>query len=838
MHCNMKRFIKSLIALSGASLLVLCCTPKEPLHQSGEPDLDGCYGVYFPKQEASGSHILAPTDPTTASFTVARKNTEGSITVPIVVEDTKGDQGEDIFQIDEITFEDGQAEATFEVNFPEAKEGVQYDLGISVADPKYALTYTSLSTRLDYSVMRVVYQYLMNESGSEKAKVHFTQGFWGEEHEGYIKYYEVDGVRYCTTETDVYHYPAGDGYDAYDGYGFWGVGSNEAEGSQLEFNFIWYTDDFRYINPDDKDFPDPKGYKVQAELPDGSLAQGLQVQKQYLCAMSQGDAYVNDWYNYWLANGYTPEQLGTWFWSYLTSDGCPQTGNYPLSYYDGRGGFYFNLKYYIPGVGSYTSNAYDVVGIAEGYTRTDFSLKAYSGYSDKGKIPFSFETGADVAAVKYEIYEGELSGNVAKSKAAEIAADATAKTVDLSTGGIEVTLEATGVYTLVAASMKSASEYSEQYDYVVFNYVAAEDDEDNAVSLICGAEDISSRYASKGLDKTNSFTAYFCGTDVTELHYAAVSTEKFQNNADTYFSLIKSGAKGVSVVSKEADLAALNSAEGWSDIFSGLEESTSYTVGVWATNGVKEIFASAEYTTAGVPADWEKIGVGNFVYTQLFGDGKDKKSVVTDLELFKDKNHEGVCKIANWGAGVDFKFILSEDGSINVPSQITGATNPNYSCDYMVEDMTNTLYEDFLAQSDDSFDNYAGSHYDAQKKLYEFDLCYWSDVSSIGPQYAYYPWTWGVEYFVLSEGWDAFAAEFFTTDAGDDSTTSSVFTLKVSGEGLSIGSKFDGKAEGIRVARECKAATFTAKSIDASSVKAVAKRSKKSFSELSLGMMR
>ena len=61
------------------------CEETAPVYEPGSSDLAGCYGVYFPTQEAAKDHTLDPTAAKEIEITVMRQNPEGDITVPVNV---------------------------------------------------------------------------------------------------------------------------------------------------------------------------------------------------------------------------------------------------------------------------------------------------------------------------------------------------------------------------------------------------------------------------------------------------------------------------------------------------------------------------------------------------------------------------------------------------------------------------------------------------------------------------------------------------------------------------------------------------------------------------------
>ena len=82
----MKKYFNILFAATVAAFTVLACQPKEEAYEFGPKEADNCYGVYFPTQDASGSHVYNPTQDKSVEITLKRTNTKGAITVPIIAE--------------------------------------------------------------------------------------------------------------------------------------------------------------------------------------------------------------------------------------------------------------------------------------------------------------------------------------------------------------------------------------------------------------------------------------------------------------------------------------------------------------------------------------------------------------------------------------------------------------------------------------------------------------------------------------------------------------------------------------------------------------------------------
>lgn len=656
----MKYSLYKSIAAAATVLFTVAACQTEEVFQVGEPDVEGCYGVYFPSQEVSGSHTLDPSAEKVITVKVARTNTEGDIVVPI---DTTSNVS-NIFQIDEISFADGQKETEVEITFDDIEIGVQSSLNISISDPQYASNYGTGATAISFSVMCVKYEYLCEPGTETKAKVHWTQNYWGETCDSYIKYYEIDGVRHCVTETipDSHVYKG----EPYFGYGFWGQAENETD-EIIEREFIWYTED---------------------KNKDGNYPIELPLQKVVLYP-GVGYIYTSDYLNFYFDGLGRPSILvdDTTYKTWL--DAAKALGHIggtlPVSYYDGNGGFYFaplgyaSLDFFNGNSNSGFAFLYgevDEIGIASGFTRVDYKISVAADLAVAGKLPVYLNLGADVDEVRYEVYEGALSSAVAKNKVEEIANNKAAKSykVDDSKGFV-LTLDKSGEYTIVALSY-AEGEYKGEYDAVSFNYVTADDAETYAAVVSVGTEDISERYEAYG-DKTNAFGFWIAGKDLTDVHMLITKTASIKGKEDLYYSALKADEDGEFALDTTT-VKLINSVGGYADIVTELSALTSYTVLVWASNGHQETFTSAEYTTDGLPNEVIIDGKGAYLYDGVFS-GWDEG---LNLEFNPNTNQY---EIPNWGYGVNFKFTVAKDGSVHVPFQSTGATYPDYGSIYVYE---------------------------------------------------------------------------------------------------------------------------------------------------------
>ena len=642
--------------------------------------------MYFPSQDASGSHIYNPTQDKSVEILVGRTNTKGAITVP--VKTTFSEDG--IFTMNDITFADGQDETSFTLRFDNAKDGVTYTASFEIEDNNYASLYNANPIALDFSVMCVEMKYF-NNGKEEKTKVHWVQNWWGEEVDGYIKYYELDNIRYCFTESipDSHYYKG-----FYTGYGFLGTGADEASG--VEWNFKWYLKE-----------TNDKGYQL------------IEIPYQYSGYSSSG----NEVWVYDNPNWNWRDYMASYPWLTLAK----QSSSNP-SYYDGNGLFCFNTGAYImpaTGGGWYGQDE-DCLGLAEGFVRVDYNIyELESDFSVNGETPIYIETGVDVASIKYAIYEGELTATQTGNKVSAIVDGTDASTefsdfeldeenaVKYATFDIEA--PATGTYTLVVVAYDEKGE-SQNSGSVVFKYVSAEDSEEYAVDIEVGTEATPERY--KDYDAITSFGYYVLGSDITEAHVAVVKTETYEKNAEAYDDAVKTTAS----LALSADaLAQVNAVGGYFTLATKLDPLTSYTVIVWATNGDLDKVVTAEWTTDGLPM--VPVAVGDYKYTVAFSSWGTDKGM--DL-VFNPNNDTYVIK--NIFYYTDFAFTMNDKGIIHFDPQDTKATYQGYpiyvieSYDYYTDDVIANPENEI--GEDEAADIRKNSYYDSEKKVYNFNMAF------------------------------------------------------------------------------------------------------------------
>ncbi len=644
----MKKIFYFLSLAAVASLALTSCVEKVQPHEPGEPEASGCYGVYFPTQDASGSHVYNPTQEKVIDITVARTNTSGAITVPVKMSFSE----DGIFEAAPVTFADGQEETTFSVRFDKAKEGVEYAANFVIEDNQYASKYNASAIGLDFSVLCVEMKYFLDPKTNEKALVTFNQGWWGEVATGYIKYYEVDNVRTCFTETIDHLYNGALTVAP----GFWGYGAD------YEWTFTWYI-------------------KQAHPTVEGATLIQLPWQPTGYVRDDLGMIYLGD---------YVSEQ-NFWGQSYDWMSEAKSASRFTPSYYDGNGGFYFSVYAYANAEGrGWAADPFETVGVASGFTRVDYSLELEADYTYDGETPIYVEAGVDVENVKYAFYEGELTATQIGYKVDGIVAG-TEATTTFSNFAIDEELEKkvatmmvapqkTGMYTLVAVAYDKANKAQESAS-ILFKHIAKSDNQTYAVDVDVFTEDTPARY--QKFHDYDSFAYCVSGSDLTEVHvafYTEATVAKYGTDA------ILADAKADASYALSADqLAQANADGGFYDIASGLSPNTTYYVIVWATNGSLDDYALDAYTTAKLPYSWKSLGKGvinDGFFNYLFNNKPETKAA---CDVYEEANAPGLYMVTGFQCAVAAGFfgvspdqmIPYEGGNWRNAEVVIDATKPN-----------------------------------------------------------------------------------------------------------------------------------------------------------------
>lgn len=667
----MKKILSYFIMFGAVAALTLSSCAKKEAYQPGEPDSETCYGVYFPSQEASGSHTYDPEMERTLTVTVARNQEkpyiDNAITVPYVIKTAT----EGVFQAGNITFEAGQAETALEISFEKAELGTNYAATLEITDTDYASKYSSKATYLNFDVLVVAWQYMLNPKTGEPAV--FTINSRWDENLGPIhatlKYYEIGGVKtgvFTSIDKDK------------DGNleGFW------HSIPSVTLNIRWYSE------------KNNNGYEF-VELPKQYFGYDYNGGNWLKVPLEEAATpiYVYDYAWYWVERGYNFGDAGMGAnWLEEAKATGQMDGDYPVGYYDGNGGFFFNIYFFMPGLGGWSPDNYGTVAIADGFTRVDFSLALETDYPADGVTPIYVEAGADVAAIKYAIYPGELKEDEVKDKVNAIAAGTEEATVfsefelDEESGKNFATLglspETTGTYTIAVVGF-DATGAAQVAESLVFNFITADDQADYQVSISAFTEDTPDRY--KELHKYDSFAFGIAGQDITEAHLAIVTEADVKNyGVDAIMEMIKADANGRYTVS-DAVLGDINADGGYYDIASELKAKTTYYVIVWATNGSMDNFAVASYTTEKLPYVWNNLGKGTITdgfFVHMFGNRPD---YTVACDVYEEANTPGLYMITGFQCALTANFFSMseeemaqyENGNWRNSEVVVDATNPD-----------------------------------------------------------------------------------------------------------------------------------------------------------------
>lgn len=423
----MNKLFRNILFLSSLTLVLAAC--QEEKVEPGEKDLDGCYGVYFPAQDKAVKLVLDPAEPTSTKITVMRKNSEGEITVPVTVADTSK-----LFKFAPITFKDGQAETTIDVTFDGIGIGNTYLASLTIEDPAYASKYNSNPISIDVKVLREKWNNL-------------GVGTWVEH--GVFNFDAPENVIIHQNDLDKTKYRI---YMRYP--------DPEKEGEE-----------YALYSPKSDEYLSLRLLKSGEVLK--STKAELKVDKDGLVLFDifdTGIPYDTGAPNIWFVHPFNlSDPVNLWYYNKVISyqdDGVTPAGIQLAPYY------------YINGLGAIDRSQEDgiITIVFPGAVLTDYTINVSVGETVDGEIPVKFALGADVATAKYAVYEGELSKAAAERHAnAIVKGDEESKVVP-ETGAVSLTLDKSGVYSLVAVSLDDKNEFQESA-VSTFNYVAKGDEE-------------------------------------------------------------------------------------------------------------------------------------------------------------------------------------------------------------------------------------------------------------------------------------------------------------------------------------------------------------------------
>lgn len=530
--------------LAGAFILSLASCQEEP-YSPGEPDLLDCHGLFFPQEQAK-AYELSPDGAKYLTFSVERNPVVKDFLPEAYVPYELTSSEEGFFELEDefIYFDEDQKSTKFKVYFSDEFEtGTKYTCTIKVTDPQYVANYGLSSNELTFSLTIVDWE-LLGEGlwrddffssygeaiGAVLASPYLEKSVKVYQREDLKGYYRVDGVY-----TSDYIAEMADGHTdnaaAYNDY---------CPATSLYINAV--NPDKVYIDAQLAFYdPSPYGY--------GAV---------YICSD------VEEVFDAGYSN-----QYGT------LKDGSI---TFPKK----------SLVAYLPSAGAaYANNAGKQRLVLPGYRGYDFSISVEVSPSEGGVMPMEFTLGADVAKVKYQIFNGHLSDVEMVSSLEEVKNGKNASTVTAS-GVYDYEGGKTGFYTLIACSYDQSGNFKE-YTSVKFGYDSADDPKE--VDIHMGLI-VSNKYAGAGLTDENAMEYYVYGSEIKEAKvamYKKVHYEDFREAIEAEFEYY------IAPLGRE-ELAQVNGI-GLSGVIGGLTSGTEYILIVYADNGYHSgIYTVTEFT--------------------------------------------------------------------------------------------------------------------------------------------------------------------------------------------------------------------------------------------------
>ena len=639
----MNKISKYLYGLMVIPFLALSACGEEEEHLAGEPDLADCQGVYFPTQQVGGTFDPS-SDVLRFDVKIDRKNEKGAITVPLEI---IGDDKEYFDIPSSVQFADGQAETTFSVSFDKAPLGQECSFTIQVTGPQFVQQYSSNASYISASVVV--------EKWDNIGKARFREDMM-------TTFFKLENVEY---EVDVLENANQKGY----------------------YRLVYpYDAKYPYNEPGDYDESKTYYFEIHAENPN---AVWIPVQSTGMAWGDYGMVYIGSEAGYQIVNkGESVDNLG--------SDLLGTLSNGVITIPAGK--MLIAMMNYNNGGLYYANNSGMFRVCLPGAVLTDYSLEVETGYSSDGVIPVYFKSGADIASIKYAAYVGSLDAGAVATAAAAIASgeDKSAVSLDMTQMAAGMKLDASGVYTVVAVGFDESGA-SQASVHSSFNYVAAGDEEDNAVVMTAGVEK-TDRYEGMGYNQTNSIGFYIYGKSLLSVRmglFSAASLEK--NGIDALVAACES-------VSAD-DLESVNSSV-YMDFYGNLSPNTDYVFVVWGTNGYLEKTLVEEFTTEGLPL--ELVGTGAYTHAVMYDN-----PITVPYDLYRDPNVANTYVIDDWWFGSRFKFQWDGKDKVEVATQFSGYSS-SYGDVYLVDGAN--FFKDPTADQ--------LSKYDAETKTWSFYIAY------------------------------------------------------------------------------------------------------------------
>ena len=598
-----------------AGALLTACTEDPAEYSAGEPENKDSYFVSFPIEQFDSKHSgnisMLPEEPATITFTAVRERTDGAITVPVLI-----DADTSIFDVEPIYFADGAGETTFSVNFPKAELGVNYPFVLSIDDPDrlYTGIYPNKQTVIEFSVARVnwitvdpdnVIEYVNPVTGEQGTYI------------GYCEY--TDDIITTLFNVDAWTYPV------------------KVEVREDTFDPATFAGLYRMVSPYGAAYPanEPGDYT------EGNvyvLIDATNPKKVFIDMQRMGmDWGYGEFVIYSLAANYIKggkEEDATPYYGRI-ENGAIVFPNEALlmammDYNDGA-------FYYANGDGKFKL-------VLDHTLNVDYSLTFDSDNAVNGVKPIYVNMGADLASVKYAVYDGELLASQITTYANGIADGTEASQEITESGIIKVERGSTGLYTLVAIGLiknDNGNDVVVTTETYTFGFVANGDDKSVVMNL--GIDDTSARYASQGYDTENSMELWANAQDVEWVLYNVYKTSNIAGASDDDIIADMIDEESAAKYFTDAQIAELNG-KGTAFIIGDLLAGTEYTVAVYAFNGYNKDLFKVSYKTSGFShplfGDWTFNDMYRITKKELFkswylyGIDAEDEDGITDRQAF------------------------------------------------------------------------------------------------------------------------------------------------------------------------------------------------------------
>ena len=547
------------------ALLVLAGCEDDVNYTQGTAENPDCYGVYFPKKQATRTDLeFEPGTQTEATYTVKRRNTVDPIVVPVVVKSNV----EDIFVVEPIAFDAGEDETTFTISFPGAQMGTTYTCDINIEDPRYASIYGADKVNLSISLVLAKWELVTDEKTGE------TKGRYRDDILG--NFASIDNPNANPNpeiELEIYERSDKKGY--YRMKAYTPELMNIFAGGQVnhENRNVW-----TYVDASD---PNKVYYPYQST----GLTLFADMGEWYIASQTPENFAMDE----------SAGQYGTLKNGVITfpAQGIvlePSEGEYAGKF------FYANAnglqRIMLPGARVY-----------------DYSVALTKSEPADGVVEIGATLSEDTREFRYAIFTGNLSDGEASLKAQEMADGKIAaeliKTITAS-GTISVQdLEGgTGKYTLVGCIYGSDEEANPEggetasqnlkmqgYASISFGYIAKGDEDKVSVILNIGLE-ATNEFAGQGITTDNAAKFWAYGEGIESVKHGVFKTKDIQGLDMTAF--LKEEGKDFT----KEQLDAINGGH-YSVMLTGLNGDTEYTFAGLAYNGYASKLFTASIKTTG-----------------------------------------------------------------------------------------------------------------------------------------------------------------------------------------------------------------------------------------------